>query len=190
MKHLWLITLSILLLTACNKGSKYHDIEAKELAGDTRYDSLFFGLYLGMPSKDFYTHCWDLNKKGIIRQGASNTSVYYEVPGFKYETGMDFYPKFYDDKIIEMPVIFSYKAWSPWNKNLYADRLKVEVLNLMQEWYGSGFIEIKNPKDPQSNAFVKIDGNRRISIYNLDDSKVHVDIVDLRLLKSLEKNQK
>ena len=103
---------------------------------------------------------------------------------------MDFYPKFYEDKIIEMPVTFSYRAWSPWNKDLFADSLKFEVLDLMREWYGSGFLEIKNPKNPGSSAFVKVDGNRRISIYNLDDSKVQVDIVDLRLLKSLEKNQK
>ena len=189
MKYFWLFSIAIILFSNCKKSSAYYEMEARELSGNERFDSLFFGLYLGMTSKEFYTHCWDLNKTGIIRQGASNTTVYYEIPDFNSPAGMDFYPRFHEDKIIEMPLTFSYKAWSPWNRRLYADSLKIEVLNLMEEWYGNGFLEIKNPKNPGSSAFVKIDGNRRISIYNLDDSKVQVDISDLRLLKSLEKTQ-
>ena len=190
MKYPGVISMIILLLFGCKRtSSQYYDMEARELSKEVRYDSLFFGFYLGMSSKDFYIHCWELNTKELIRQGASNTSVYYEIPDFKYPAGMDFYPRFHRDKIMEMPLVFSYTGWSPWNKNLYANHLKVEVLTLMQKWFGENFMEIKNPKRPDSNAYVKIDGNRRVSIYNLDDSKVQVDIVDLRLLKSLEKIQ-
>jgi hypothetical protein len=164
-------------------------MEARELAKNIRKDSIFFGIYLGMPAKDFYTHCWELNKTGLIRQGPANTSVYYEIHDFKHPSSMEFYPRFYDNKIIEMPVIFTYQAWSPWNKDLSADSLKVEVLDLMKKWYGDGFLEIKNPKQPGSSAHVKIEGNRRVSIYNLDDSKVQVDIIDLRRHKSLDKTQ-
>lgn len=189
MRNFWLYSIAVILTISCKKSTEYYAMENRELARSERYDSLFFGLYLGMSSKDFYTHCWDLNKKGLIRQGASNTTAYYELPDFKHPAGMDFYPRFHEDKIIEMPVIFSYKAWSPWNKQLQADSLKSEVLDLMIRWYGDGFLEIKNPKDDRKTAYVKIDGNRRVSVYNLDDSKVQVDIVDLRLLKSLEKIQ-
>jgi hypothetical protein len=140
-----------------------------------------------MSSKDFYAHCWDLNKAGLVRQGAANTTVYFEIQDFKHPAGMNFYPRFHEDKIIEMPVVFSYTAWSPWNKDLSADNLKLEVLDLMTQWYGDGFLEIKNPKQPDTNAYVKIDNNRRVSIYNFDDSKVQVDMIDLRRLKSLEK---
>ena len=189
-KYGWILAILIMIAWGCKKTSEYHLMESRELATDVRYDSLFFGLYLGMPAKDFYNHCWELNKKGLIRQGASNTSVHYDLPDFKHPAGMDFYPRFYEDKIVEMPLIFIYDAWSPWNKNLSADSLILEVKDLMTEWYGEGFLEIKNPKDPNNRALVKVDGNRRISIYNLNDSKVQVDIVDLRLLKSLEKNLK
>jgi hypothetical protein len=140
-----------------------------------------------MPANEFYQHCWDLNKTGLFRQGAANTSVHYQIPDFTHPASMDFYPRFYEDKIIEMPVIFTYDAWSPWNKNLHSNNLKLEVLNLMKKWFGDDFLEIKNPKQSNSSAHVKIEGNRRVSIYNLDDSKVQVDIVDLRLLKSLGK---
>lgn len=174
------------LFNYCARTTPYHEMEARELARDVRFDSLFFGLYLGMQSKDFYTHCWELNKQGLIRQGASNTSVYYGIDDFKYPAGMDFYPKFYEDKIIEMPIVFSYEAWAPWNRHLFADSLKAEVLGRMEEWYGPGFIEVESPSPLYGNAFVKIDGNRRISIYNKDDSEVNVDIVDLKKLKELE----
>ena len=183
--------MGIIMYTACDQSaSAYVAMEARELARNERFDSLFFGLYLGMPSKDFYTHCWELNKKGLIKQGASNTSVYYEVPDFKHPAGMDFYPKFHNGKIAEMPIEFNYTAWAPWNKHLFADSLKLEVHSLMEKWFGTGFIKIENPYKIGGDALVKIDGNRRISIYNTDDSKVFVDIVDLPLVKEIEKRKK
>ena len=65
----------------------------KELAKGTRSDSLFMGIYLGMPSKAFYAHCWDLNKKGVFTNGSNNTSVLYK-PGkdLKYPVFHEFFP--------------------------------------------------------------------------------------------------
>ena len=103
---------------------------------------------------------------------------------------MDFYPAFYKDRIYEMPVVFSYDGWAPWNKGQHADSLKIEVLDLMEEWFGTGFIEIENPNYNGGNAFVKVDGNRRISIYNVDETKVYVDFVDLLVLKEVEKSHR
>jgi len=167
-------------------------MEARELASGERFDSLFFGFYLGMPSEDFYSRCWQLNKQGLIREGSSNTTVHYDVQNFAYPAGMDFYPGFHDGHIAEMPLAFKYDAWAPWNRHLTADSLKIEVIDLMEEWFGDGFIEIRNPNKGGSNAFVKVDGNRRISIYNQLDEAVKVDIVDLVVkyqLDSLAKAQ-
>ena len=182
-----LIVFLLVVILACQPSNPYLEMETRELAKSERYDSLFFGLYLGMPAINFYSRCWKLNEKGVIRQGATNTSVYYEIKDFREPAGMDFYPRFHEEKIVEMPVTFSYHAWAPWNKHLFSDSLKLEVLNLMESWYGDGFIEIPSPSDLQGgNAFVKIDGNRRISIYNKDDRVVNVDIVDLRKMKELQ----
>ncbi len=185
---LFIFLFSAAIFFSCSKTSEYHQMVERELASGLRQDSLFFGIYLGMSSKDFYAHCWNLNKTGLIRQGATNTSVYYEVKDFEYPASMDFYPNFIQDKIVEMPVLFAYDSWAPWNKHLSAENLKAEVLKLMEEWYGSGFIEIENPNKigTAGNAFVKVDGNRRISIYNMDDSKVRVDFVDLLAKKEME----
>ena len=181
--------LTLFIIQSCQQ-SEYYKMESRELASGHRNDSLFFGLHLGMSSKDFYTHCWDLNQQGLVRQGAGNTTVLYEIEDFKYPAAMNFYPKFHDDKIIEMPLTFTYQAWSPWNKHLSSDSLKLEVFDLMRKWYGKGFLEIPNPNKGGSSALVKIDDNRRISIYTPDESKVSVDIVDLRLKKSIESQQK
>ena len=41
---------------------------------------LFLGVKFGMTSKEFYAHCWDLNRKKLITQGPSNNSVRYYLP--------------------------------------------------------------------------------------------------------------
>ncbi len=69
------------VISGCTPKAKYERKLKHELAKGVRYDSLFLGLYLGMPEKDFYIHCWELNKKGLIRQGSNNTTVEY-----RYET--------------------------------------------------------------------------------------------------------
>ncbi|NND33064.1 MAG: hypothetical protein HKN76_10775, partial [Saprospiraceae bacterium] len=60
--------LTMLLIQSCQQ-NEYYRMEARELASGDRNDTLFFGLHLGMSSKEFYTHCWDLNQQGIVRQG-------------------------------------------------------------------------------------------------------------------------
>jgi len=147
-------------------------------------------MYLGMSSDDFYARCWKLNKQGLIMEGRGNTSVHYKIQDFDYPASMEFYPNFENGVISAMPVVFAYDSWSPWNKHLFADKLILEVLKLMEEWYGPGFFEIENPNPIGSNAWVKVDGNRRISVYYVDDSKVKVDFVDLLAIKTLETKKK
>ena len=85
------------VISGCTPKSKYERKLKHELAKGVRYDSLFLGLYLGMPEKDFYIHCWELNKKGLIRQGSNNTTVEYRMEDeLKYPGIMNFYPSFVD----------------------------------------------------------------------------------------------
>lgn len=192
-KFLLLIASIFLLgLFSCTStpNSAYKAREASELASGVRHDSLFLGIYLGMSNDDFYNHCWKLNKSGVIMEGAGNTTVHYKLPDFNYPASMEFYPGFDKGVISAMPVTFAYDAWSPWNKHLFADKLILEVIDLMEKWYGEGFIEIENPNPIGSNAWVKVDGNRRISVYYVQDDKVKVDIVDLIAMKESEAKQK
>lgn len=170
---------------ACTPRQRYERKVQEELASGVRNDSLFMNLRLGMTSKEFYATCWELNKKGLIRQGNHNESVLYELDDeLNHPADMNFYPSFHKDKIYEMPVRFNYKNWAPWNRNLWSDSLQLDVVNLFKAWYGDEFMVIKHPD--KGKAFVKVDGNRRISIYKTDDQFVWAYFTDLTVKNELQ----
>jgi len=175
---LLLLLISGFIISGCSPRAKYERMLKHELASGVRYDSLFLGLYFGMPEKDFYMHCWNLNHKGMIKQGESNTTAELELKDeLIHPAVMDFYPKFNQGKISEMPVMFKYKGWAPWNKPLSADNLQTEVQKWYEKIYGTGFIKVKHPV--HGIAYVKIDGNRRITIFKENDLHVWAVFTDL-----------
>jgi hypothetical protein len=178
----WIVLLLVSgsVFIGCSPKAKYDKMVKKELASGLRNDSLVLGLYFGMPEKEFYTHCWNLNHKGVIKQGENNTTVLYELKNeLKYQAAMDFYPKFNQGKISELPIRFFYRAWAPWNKNLSADNLQTEVRKYIEKNFGSGFIEVKHSK--RGSAFVKVNGNRRITIFKEDEVHVWAVFTDMTI---------
>ena len=166
----WIILFIIIgvMISGCSPRAKYNRLLKRELASGVRCDSIFMGLYFGMPEKEFYVHCWKLNKKGLIRQGETNTTVLYQMKNeLKYPAAMDFYPKFKAGKIIEMPVRIKYTGWAPWNKELSSKKLQADVVKYYEKIYGGSFIEVKDPK--RGSVFVNIKGNRRISVFIEND---------------------
>jgi len=180
----------ILLIAACDADKKktYPELVKQELGKGIRNDSLFLGIYLGMSSKDFYGHCWELNKTGIISDGNNNTMVKYKLDsGLKYPATMNFYPDFYEDKIMKMRVDFQYDGWAPWNRSHFADSLLPEVVKLYRRWYpeGNEFISLSDPE--KGTIYVKVDGNRRITIGKFNDILVKADFTDLLIEEKLKK---
>lgn len=183
-----LFFLFFLMGTACKNKLEGHNVYQttvkKELAKGTRKDSIFLGIYFGMTNKDFFGHCWTLNKKGIISDGNNNTMVLYRIDSaLKHPASMNFYPDFYENKIFRMRVSFQYNAWAPWNKNQFADSLLPDVVNLYKQWYpdGNDFIELTDAR--KGTIYVKVDGNRRITIGKFDDMLVKVEYMDLIIEK-------
>lgn len=168
----------LMLISSCTPRDKYDQKLKEELASGERSDTVFMGLYLGMPEKEFYTRCWELNKSGVIRQGSTNTTVLYEVKKeLDYPGTMDFYPRFNDGKIFEMPVRFKYNGWAPWNKKLSSEKLQSDIVDWYEDIYGKGFIRVKHPE--HGLAFVKLDGNRRITIFRQDEMHVWAVFTDM-----------
>lgn len=178
----------LFILWGCQQDHEYHRRMKEELASGIRYDSLFLGLSLGMVQRDFYGHCWELNKKGLIRQGSGNTTVLYEMKELKEPADMNFYPSFYESKIWEMPVKFNYVAWAPWNKQLSSDSLLIDVLQLFKKEYGSDFMEIKHRK--WGSAYVWLHGNRRISLFKIDEQFVMAIFTDMLVEQLLDDKEK
>ena len=192
-KHLQLIPIfliSTFLIFGCTQKAKYDRKLKQELASGVRFDTLFMGIHFGMGQKEFYTHCWKLNQQGLIKQGIRNTTVEYKIKNeLTYPATMDFYPEFAQTKIFEMPVRYVYDGWAPWNKKLSSDSLQVKVLRWYEKQYGEGFMEVKHPT--RWIAYVKLDGNRRISIFKENETYVWAIFTDLlvdRKLKDVNPN--
>lgn len=183
----WIVLFGCLstIWMSCSEGAKYKMEEAKQLASGVRYDSLFLDIQFGMTTKEFYAHCWDLNKQGVISQGSNNSSVLLKLKDeLKLEADMNFYPTFHEDKIYEMPTTFNYTAFAPWNQATFADSLQLDVLAYFEKNYGGGFYTIEHPK--HGVAYVKVDGNRRISIFKSDDRTVKAVFTDLTAEEAIQ----
>lgn len=187
--YLFAMAVIISVCSCSSSGSeKYNKLVRKELAKGTRVDSLFLGLSFGMTSKTFFGYCWELNKKGIISDGSNNTMVLYKLDSaLKHPTSMNFYPDFVENKIANMRVTFQYNAWAPWNKDQFSDSLLPDVLQLYKKWYpgGNEFIEIIDKG--KGTIYVKVDGNRRITVGKYDDMIVKAEFTDLLIEEKLKK---
>jgi len=189
MRILFFIAVSALIISCNNDTNSYESIMQKELRSGRRADSLFFGIYLGMTSKEFYMHCWELNKKGIFTDGNNNTAVLYKLNNHElnYDASMNFYPEFHDNRIYKMWATFQYDGWAPWNKHMYSDSLLPYVVNLYKKWYSGGnpFIEMHDKE--RGTIYVKVDGNRRIIIGRYSDMIVKIDYTDLLVEQEMQK---
>jgi len=177
------IPLLLILLAGCRQSAmeQYDQLVKKELESNKKVNNIFMGISLDMTSKDFYIHCWDMNKKGIFMDGAGNTAVNYKLihNELKHPADMNFYPAFTNGRISSMWVKFQYAGWVPWNKKLDSGNLLEDVLQLYKKWYpdGNPFINITDKN--KGAIYVKVDGNRRIIIGRFDDVQVKADYTDL-----------
>lgn len=156
-------------------------------------DSLFLGLYLGMPQKGFFDHCTELNKQRIITQGpGGSTSVEHKIIGtYGSDVSMRFYPTFIEEKIYEMPVTYTYESWAPWNKEFSSVVLFPKILESYKSIYGDDFQIVNHPY--QGKVYYKMDGKRRINLFIKDDQFVQAIFTDMeveqRLKDEFEKSQ-
>jgi len=87
-------------------------------------DSLFLGISMGMNKDAFYDYCWQMNNKKVFTHGPTNQSVQYMLETeLSHPVEMQFYPSFHEDKIYEMPVLFSFNSWAPWNREYFSNIL-------------------------------------------------------------------
>lgn len=179
-----IILAMVFFYTSCTKKSEYQKLVEAELSTNVRQDSLFLGISLQMPSKDFFVHCWEMNKQGLLTNGVGNQIKYDASEFFSTQTSLHFYPKFVDDAIFEMPAEFKYDNWALWNEDLSVENLIEEVISVLEGWYGDGFIKMVND-DGTKTVWVKVDGNRRIRVYRKSISAVTVVFTDLVKLNEI-----
>ncbi|WP_420384795.1 hypothetical protein [Roseivirga sp.] len=167
--------------------SEYSKTLNEELARGVRYDSLFYGISFGQPKGEFFDHCRKMNIEGLFQAANRKNYVQCEIkgPNSPLESiEMFFYPDFDEqDKIIGMDMEYRYKAWSPWNKDLHADKLIPVLKDSLLKWYGGNqFMELPD-EDESQTVWVKVDGNRRIALKWKDEEVVQVKLADLTATK-------
>ena len=86
-----------------------------------------------------------------------------------------------------MRVGFQYNAWAPWNKAQFSDSLLPDVLKMYKKWYPEGNDFIKIVDKTKGTIYVKVDGNRRITIGRFNDMLVKVDYTDLLVEQKVKK---
>ncbi len=183
MNKLLFIPLLMLFLVSCE--SEYSSLVKQEMDSGEIHEELLLELKMGQTRKEFHEICWNLNSKGIIGQGPGNKYAKYVMPPLNADddsTSVDmlFYGMFDDDKIMYgMDMKLHFVRWSLWNQNFSPERL-IEYMKdrYMKTWGGNEFIPIDI--NEETKAFVKVDGNRQIVIYKLDDMDIAIKIKDLR----------
>jgi len=184
LRFMALMTIFASVIYGCSPKARYERRLKHELASGVRNDSLFMGLYLGMSEKDFYIHCWKLNRQGLIKQGPGNTTVEYQLKNeLKYPGTMNFYPGFAEGKIAEMPVKFIYSGWAPWNNKLSSDSLQADVLKWFENKYGDRFMKVDHTK--KGSAYIKLNGNRRITVFKENEMNVWAVFTDMSVIKEI-----
>lgn len=169
------------LSISCEEKTEYERRIETELGKNIRADSLFLGYHFGMTSDEFFRHSWDLNRQEIV---TGQETIHYRIEGLKSPASMEFYPQFKDDKIYKMPLEVHYDGWAPWNRDLFADSLALELVQLYEQEYGADFFKSALP-ERGIEAYIDIQGNRRITIYENDDRIVNVEFLDLSTVENL-----
>lgn len=170
----------LLISNGCRNANKKDlaAIEKQELATGIRHDSIFMGIYLSMKKQDFFDYCWGMNKKGLFTEGVDMTVEHQLAKkDFFYPLQMNFYPKFKDDKIRELPINFTYKGIDLSFPNGQTEKLLNDVKKLVEEWYGSGFFVTTLPDNIK--GYAKVSGNRRVVIFSEKEFEVMVVVTDL-----------
>lgn len=170
----------ISFFSSCEQKTEYERKVETELSKNVRVDSLFLGYYLGMPREDFYAHSWKLNSQEII---TGQQTVHYQLTELKSPAVMEFYPQFQNDKIYQMPIEIHYTGWAPWNKEFFADSLVLDMVRLYEKKYDADFFKSIHPESGKE-AYIDINGNRRISIFKQDDRIVFIEFMDLSSIEN------
>ena len=182
--------LTLVLLVSCTTEpkSKYEKLIADEMSKDIRHDSIFLGFDYGIKKADFFVVCKELNEKKLVVQANKSGFVQYIFPPTA-EKDKDLIVLFWGvfTKNLTMTGLtfeITHVAWSPWNEESKPENLIPVVQSKFMEWFpGNDFVNIITVED-QKNIWVKIDGNRRITIEEPDNvTSVKVNIDDLRRLK-------
>ena len=184
-KWLAFIFLGLFVFSGCQQKTEYQKEVEKALNSGVRNDSLILGYTFGMSQEEFFEYSWDINKKGIVTNGAGAEILEY-VDSLRSPARRTFYPKFNQNKITQLPVVYRFEGWAPWNTHLFSDTLLVDVIADLEQTYGSFTLLADVQQDSVPDVFYNLSGNREIRVQIMDQSQVRVLFTDLSVINKGE----
>ncbi|MBO0323733.1 hypothetical protein J0X14_15595 [Muricauda sp. CAU 1633] len=166
--RVWIIFIGMVCLASCKKSDaeRYVAFEKEQLQKGVVQDSLFLGLYFGMSKKEFREYCFEKNIQKQFWQGGRKNTAWVEskIEGMEYPAAINFYPSFTNDTITEMNASIYYNGATYKDGTFESDSLLLDVLQLMDHWYGGKTFKVKSPVFYKNDVHVHLKGNCRITI--------------------------
>ena len=171
---LFIISIGFLNLYSCDSSTidkkSLERIIIKETGKNKRYDSIVYGVKLGMTPDDFYYYISKGNREGLFypSRGGSMVKIVFN-RGFDHPVQFDFFPHDIEDKfkpLKQYKAHISYVNHSIYNKKMSLSKLVEQTVRFFEKGYkGNKFLKIPNNEDIfVKYNYVKIDGNRKILI--------------------------
>jgi hypothetical protein len=176
-KAFLLLLFSVNIFISCSSETNYQQMVKRGLESGVQKDSLFLGYYFGMDRETFRVASWEMNRDGLI---TGFVKIEYIFDDLKSGATKLFYPDFTEDKISKIPVVVSYNAWAPWNREYWPEELIQDLIEYYSEIYGGKFHHLFIP-ELNMKAFVNIQGNREIRIYRHSENAAAVDFINLNV---------
>lgn len=173
--HLAMISCMILIISCSDqsgKNQKKNDNQKNIQITDTLIHAYTFG----MSKEKFFELSWKYNSDGILING-SGAEIVENVDWLKAPAKRSFYPNFVDNKIVQFPIIYSYKGWAPWNTHLSADSLLQHLIPILSEEYDVVFEPLS--KEIDNKIYVGRINNSEIELTVKSNFEVVVTFTDV-----------
>ncbi len=176
-----------LLIAACYREPSYETVARRELSRNERFDTLIYEIHFGMVFEDFYDYCYEMNQKGIFmpKPDESGVRALLTEP-FNAPVVLEFFPvaQVTDGPIVRLNATLRYQNFSFYDQRYAIENLVREAMQYFEQEYGGrDFIAVPQKNKLVKNYFVKLDGNRRVTLMpSPDGAELKVIFEDLSRL--------
>ena len=175
-RHLLIFTLVSITIISCSNRSNQDQKNPEVETVTQESDSLILDYTFGMTRDEFFDLSWEYNANGILING-SGAEIVEEVDWLISPAKRVFYPNFENEKIVQLPVTYSYKGWAPWNTHLSSDSLMQHLIPIISEEYDVKLEALS--ESTEKLIYVGRTNNTEIEISTKSNFEVNVTFTDL-----------
>jgi hypothetical protein len=190
MKSNFNVVLILCVLSIIGCKSEYEKTVYSEIRSGEINNKLFLGLELGQSNEEYFEQCFKLNADKKINQanrgGYAEYIMHNTLKNDPNKIIMSFKPFFNNKILTSIDLRFRYTTWAPWNRETQSEVLIEKIKDTLMNWYsGNKFFKLNVSDNKNTEALIKIDGNRQMLMYKLGAQDVKVLIENLNSKKQI-----